>query len=111
MVKSQIIEYKKIASLILEGDLYRLKNPYTDNAFCVAMVSKDKASAYVVYECLRTNFSQGYDTLKIRGLDESKIYCIEELGQKVKGSTLINFGIKIPNLTDYEAWVLHITEI
>ena len=111
LVKTQISDYKKIAELVLEGDLYRIKNPYIDNAFCVALIRKDKTYAYVVYECLRTNFSQGYNTLKIQGLDENKLYQVEETGQKASGSTLKHFGLKIPNLTDYESWVFHIKEI
>ena len=111
LVKKQITEYKEVSGLVLDGDLYRLKNPYTDNAFCVALISKDKTCAYIVYECLRTNFAQGFNTLKIHGLDDDKLYEIEETGQRCSGSALGHYGVKIPNLTDYETWILHIREI
>ena len=52
--KSQVREitrnYKRIQRLILDGDLYRIIDPFTRDYFCEAVVSADKTEAYVVGE-------------------------------------------------------------
>ena len=52
-VKSQIANYKRIESLVLRGDLYRLSSPFESNYFVEMLVSKDRANAFRSIDALQ----------------------------------------------------------
>ena len=82
--KKQIADYKRIANLVLCGDLYRLSSPFDNEYFCEMLVSKDKSQAYLVGERIHT-YPHAWDRNKylyVHGLDDNKLYEIEELGIK-----------------------------
>ncbi|MDE5896453.1 MAG: GH36 C-terminal domain-containing protein, partial [Clostridia bacterium] len=112
-VKTQIAAYKRIEPLVLNGDLYRLSNPFGENYFCNMLVSKDKTQAYVVGEQLRAEpngyYKESY--LRLTGLAEEKKYLIEELDITSSGAVFINFGVQLPHLPDYGSFVWHIGEV
>ncbi len=110
-VKEQIAAYKEIESLILEGELYRLLDPFTQGDFCQMVVSKDKAQAYVVGERTRGEPYCYQRFLRLQGLDEKKIYFVAELNQTLSGSALMRVGLPLPCLRDYEAWVWNLREV
>ena len=101
-IKNQIENYKKMESLVLEGDLYRLDDPYTSNYFAFAIVSKDKSSAHLT--CYRSlhHCAPHVHRVIMQGLDNNKEYYIPELKIIVHGSTLMSVGIPVsfPN-NDY----------
>lgn len=111
-VKEQILSYKKIQPLILNGDLYRLSDPFKTNLFCEMLLSKDKTQAYVVGEQLRTE-PNGYQKdrfIRLFGLDDDKMYRLEELGVTASGSVFVHFGVSLPRLEEYESFIWHIRE-
>ena len=93
MVKKQIADYKAIEDLIINGDLYRIDNPWYSNYFSEAVVSKDKKSAFLV--CYRRLNKRGHGVHRVRmaGLDPKKKYYVPELGIILEGATLMNVGI------------------
>lgn len=94
-VKSQIEEYKNIERLILEGDLYRLDNPYETNFFAFAVVSKDKSFAHLTcYRSLHRCNSHVHRII-MQGLDQNKEYYIPELKIILHGSTIMSLGIPV----------------
>lgn len=109
--KEQIAAYRKISDLMLRGDLYRLSNPFSENYFCEMIVSKDKRCAYVVGEQLRAIPLPNTRFVKLVGLDEEKLYRIEELNLTASGKTLTFVGVPLPNLQDYESFIWHIEEV
>ncbi len=94
-VASQILEYKKMENLVLEGDLYRIDNPFDSNYFAFAIVSKDKSEAHLT--CYRTLCICNAEThrVKMQGLDPNKQYYIPEKQMILHGSTLMNVGMPI----------------
>lgn len=110
-VKAQIENYKKIDELVLQGDLYRLSDPFTTNYFCEMLVSKDKTRACVVGERFRGDPCDHDRVLKLKGLDENKKYCIKELGVTASGKALMGAGLLYPRLPDCGSWVWHIEEV
>ena len=81
--------------LVLEGDLYRLANPFESNYFAFAIVSKDRSEAHLTcYRCLHHCNSHSY-RIVMKGLDENKSYYIPEYDLTVHGSTLMNVGLAI----------------
>lgn len=109
-VRAQIENYKAIDDIVLEGDLYRLCDPYAGNYFCEMAVSKDKTRAYLVGEQFRGE-PCGHDrVLRLRGLDAYKIYVVAELNIAASGAALMRAGILLPRLADCGAWIWHISE-
>lgn len=110
-VKEQIANYKRIDGLVLNGDLFRLANPFETNYFCEMIVAKDKTEAYVVGERFRGDPCDHDRLLKLNGLDENKTYTIKELGVTASGKALMSAGVHYPRLPDCGSWIWHIEEI
>ena len=49
IIRSQIEEYRGYEKLILNGDLYRLKNPLTDGCYAYYIISEDKREILISY--------------------------------------------------------------
>ena len=92
MTKKQIEDYKKDADVILTGDLYRLRNPYTDGAFSEMVVSEDKSRAILVYVREKGVYQTREKKLLLRGLDADATYLIEETGALCTGRQLMLGG-------------------
>ena len=110
-VKAQIAAYREIENLVLEGDLYRLLNPFEGDLFAEMIVSKDKRTAYLVGMTMRAvpgNFNR---RIRLKGLDENRAYHVRELGLTLHGSTLMHAGLLIPKQYEYESWTWHIEEV
>lgn len=92
-VKLQTTEYRAYQKLILEGDLYRIDDPFTSNFFSVSVVAKDKSQAILV--CYRRLGSPNSPVKRVRmaGLDKEKMYFVPELNITAKGGTFMNVGI------------------
>lgn len=110
-VAEQIANYKKIARLVLEGDCYRLSDPFKSNYFAMMTVSKDKSEAYAVGMtalAVPADFSR---RIRLKGLDGRGEYLVEELGVKFCGASLMNAGLPMPRLNDFSAWSLHLHRV
>lgn len=110
-LRDQIANYKVIEGLVLKGDLYRLLDPFNGNYFCEMLVSKDKSKAYLVGECFRGDPRDHDRVIRLRGLDENKIYNVAELDITASGAALMGAGVLCPRLYDCGSWTWHIKEI
>lgn len=111
-IAEQVRAYRKEEKDTLNGDLYRLLSPFEGDHFCVMTVSGDKARARVVGESLRA-VPNGYrkdKLVRLQGLDENKTYRIEESNVTASGAALMQFGVPLPQVGDYESFVWHIVQ-
>ena len=94
-VSAQIEEYSRCQNLILDGELYRIDNPFEGNFFSQVVISKDKKCGFLIaYKRMRRT-NDIIKRIKPAGLDDDKTYIIEELGIIGKGNTLMNVGIPV----------------
>ena len=91
-VKAEVYEYNYVSDLVLNGDLYRIDNPFDGNFFTVCVVSKDKSFAEMVCYRRTGQVSRQINKVKAAGLDENKIYFVPELNRSLSGRTLMNAG-------------------
>ena len=110
-VSQQIQNYKQIDDLVLNGDLYRLSSPFDGAYFCQMLVAKDKTRAYLVGERILTLPRDVNRVIRIHGLDDNKIYVIEELGLTASGSALKHSGVVAPKLNDFGSFTWHINAV
>lgn len=97
--------------MILKGDLYRIADPFNGNYFCEMVVSKDKKKAYLVYEQAHGEPCAHNRVLKLKGLDENKLYAIKELNVTASGAALMGAGIIYEKLKDFESRAFRIEDI
>ena len=110
-VKTQIADYEKVADLLLQGDSFRLCNPFSGNYFAQMIVAKDKRVAYLCG--VRTHgVPCDYDNfVALTGLSEELTYRIEELDVTASGTALTTIGVRLPRLPDFGAWTWHIVAV
>lgn len=110
-VKTQIADYEKVADLVLQGDSFRLCNPFSGNYFAQMIVAKDKRAAYLCG--VRTHgVPCDYDNfVALTGLSEELTYRIEELDVTASGTALTTIGVRLPRLPDFGAWTWHIVAV
>lgn len=110
-VKTQIADYEKVADLLLQGDSFRLCNPFSGNYFAQMIVAKDKRAAYLCG--VRTHgVPCDYDNfVTLTGLSEELTYRIEELDVTASGTALTTIGVRLPRLSDFGAWTWHIVAV
>ena len=90
--KAEVDEYKSVSDLVLNGDLYRVDDPFTSNFFTVCVVSKDKSEAEMIAYRRIGSVNNAVHKVKAMGLDGDKTYFVTELGIELRGSTLMNVG-------------------
>lgn len=92
-IKNQIKFFKKYSKVIHQGDFYRLQNPFENNEVCWLTVSEDKSTAIAAYYQVLSRPNEKYNRIKLKGLDEDKLYEIEGRHGTFYGDELMNIGI------------------
>lgn len=111
-VPKQVAAYHEMEDLVLEGDLYRLENPFESNYFCFQLVSKDKKKSHITYMRALSVPMDEIKKIYPRGLDEASRYNVRELGITVTGRTLMNGGIVVKARGgDFKTLTFHIEKV
>lgn len=98
IVKQQVAQYKKIRSLVQQGDLYRLKSPFEGNNTSWMFVSEDKSEALVYYFQVLAEPNGPLKKVRLKGLDPELEYTIGEEEVSYGGDRLMQSGLHIPSL-------------
>lgn len=109
MVPVQVAMYHKYNELVREGDYYRIASYQDNHEFdCWQVVSKDKKESLITFIQVLGRPNYHSRKIKIKGLDETKWYYLEETNEKYHGSTLMHAGILIQNMWgDFKGKLLH----
>ncbi len=78
IIKDQVEFHKKYRRLIMNGDFYRLQNPFEKNAGAWMVVSEDKKEALVGFYKILNVPNEAWIRLKLSGLDKNKKYILDE---------------------------------
>ena len=111
MVPSQIAAYKKYASLIREGDYYRIASFRENHLYdCYEIVSKDKTQAALFFVQVFNEPSVRSRRIRLQGLKEDARYEVD--GKTYQGGTLMYAGLLRERLRgDFQAEVIEVREI
>ena len=97
LVKAQVERYKDLYDTIVNGDNYRLIDPFTNNRWCAwEYVSEDKSRAVLTYVVTKSKIKGRYH-IKLAGLDPNTLYKESVSGRCYYGDTLMNAGINLGN--------------
>lgn len=97
LVKQQVERYKELYDTIVNGDNYRLIDPFTNSRWCAwEYVSDDRSQAVLTYVVTKFKVKGRYH-IKLKGLDPNATYKEKTSGRYYKGNTLMNVGINLGN--------------
>lgn len=106
VVRSQVASYKENHSLIHNGVLYRLTNPYENTIYTAWEVvddNQDNGIVSVVFH--QSHGNPRFYRLYLQGLDEQKMYQVQETGKCYSGASLMYGGLVLPQPKgDYQAY-------
>ena len=102
--REQIRFYKKYCRVVMDGDDYRLTNPYENRYFTAWQhVSQDQKKSLVGIVVTDREANDPQRFLRLKGLKEDGFYKIEGWKGKYSGKLLMNAGIPVPlELREYE---------
>lgn len=110
-VSGQVAEYHEMEDLVLNGDLYRLEDPFASNYFAFAIVAKDKSEAHITFYRRLNRPNDEVKHIRLRGLDPDATYEVRELGIRLNGATLMNVGIFFPGTGDFSTKTYHLKTV
>ena len=79
--KQALLNYKSFQNIIWHGDMYRLQDPYENPIASIQYVNHEKTSSVVFSFLVSQRFQTFYskEPILFKGLDQKKIYKIEEV--------------------------------
>ncbi len=113
LVSRQVKEYKQYAELIIGGLYYRLTDVVANREEAAWMiVAPDRSEALVSIVCIhyRPNAPQRF--VRLKGLEDNRIYRDIKNGKEYSGAGLRFQGIPLFSMEeDYEGWQLHLKRV
>ncbi len=111
-IRMDVEQYRRMESLILYGDLYRLNDPQEENLFAEMLVSKEKDKA-VITVMRPFNVANNYPIrIYPMGLQERQKYYIQELDITLHGSTIMNSGLLVNQpWGDFQTVLFHLEQV
>ncbi|MNW41131.1 Alpha-galactosidase [compost metagenome] len=100
IMKEQVAVYKENRRLIQNGNLYRLKSPFTGNETAWMFVSDDHTEAIVFYFRVMAEPNAPLRRLKLKGINPKLEYLVSSLDVNYRGDRLIEIGLPIPNISE-----------
>lgn len=95
-VREQVRNYHKYAPLLLNGDYYRLSNPFKDEYAAWISVDSRKEKALVSIVLLNIHGNLPVFYVRLNGLDCKKYYRNGENGRIYPGAALMQCGLPVP---------------
>ena len=107
-IPGQIAAYKKYASLIREGDYYRIASYQENRTYdCYEIVSKDKTEAVVFFIQVLNEPNYRSRKLRLQGLDRETLYEVD--GKLYLGGTLMSAGLLLSRpWGDFQAQLIEV---
>lgn len=112
LVAEQTARHRRVAQRYAGGDFYRLRNPFQGNCCAWQMVSKDGSHSIVFYatKLKQPNFCGEY--LRLKGLEDEKIFRVEPMEVSVSGAVLKHAGIPIHRQSgDFHTLIFELSEL
>lgn len=111
-IKEQIIQYKKYAELIQQGNYYRLSNPFQDAYAAWMFVSENGQQVLFNVVMLETHGNMTVSYVKLKGLEPDAVYEDVRTGRCYSGSALMRAGIPIPvEMGEYLAYQIEMRRL
>lgn len=101
-IKEQVALHKRLESMIATGTFYRIDSPFKNDFCSWQIVSSNKKSSFVMFASQKVTPNVAGHYVKLQGLLPDKTYLVSPLSIRLSGKTLMNFGLPITQMRDYE---------
>ena len=119
-----VANWKRLQSVILDGDQYRLVSPYESNHMAVNYVNADGDKAVLFAYDIYPRYQEKLLPVKLQGLDPHKFYRIEEInlmpgvasalptnGKVLSGDYLMKVGLDVFGFAPMQSCVVELTAV
>ncbi len=120
--RQAVQDYKRLSSIIWDGDLYRLVSPY-DGEHAAVMYVDDTAGHAVIYTFdMHPRYAEVVPAVRLKGLDATKNYRVKEInlmsgtrstlesdGKVYSGDYLMNVGLRLLSSKHLQSHVIVLT--
>ena len=114
IVKKTSALYHKYYDLTHNGDLYRIIAPTEDEFKCAwSFVAKDKSETLLTV-IIKNRTPHTFLNVRLKGLDENKMYVNESNGEIYSGALLMNAGVNLSVSGDFDGgtnFMVHFKEV
>ncbi len=90
-----VVAYKNISETIWYGNMYRLVSPYEVNRAVVLFSNEEKSRAVLFNYNLNSRFREAFNLVRLRGLNESSNYRVQEINLFPDTKSKFTFNGKI----------------
>ncbi|XCP86371.1 alpha-galactosidase [Roseburia hominis] len=94
-IRRQVQAYHRFAPLIMNGDYYRLTNPFEEEVGAWAFVSKAKDQVLLNVVMLEVHGNMTTNYVRLQGLEPETMYREEGSGKVYSGAALMEVGLPI----------------
>ena len=122
--QTAVANWKRLQSVILDGNQYRLVSPYESNHMAVNYVSTDSRKAVLFAYDVYPRYQEKLLPVRLQGLDPTKRYKVEEInlmpeaqsslpsnGRILSGDYLMKIGLDIFGFRPMQSHVVELTEV
>jgi alpha-galactosidase len=95
-IRAQIVQYKRVAPLVLSGRYARLSDPFCDAFSAWQITAQDGSHALVSVVMLEIHGNMTVNYLRLRHLDPTALYEDIATGRRYVGSALMLAGLPLP---------------
>lgn len=118
-----VLNYKRLSNAILDGDMYRLVDPYDNQRAAVSYVTENKKQAVLFSYNLHPRYGTDWTPIKLEGLDADKLYTVKEInlfpgsnselaenGRQFTGEYLMTIGLNVSKSKALTSSIIEITQ-
>lgn len=123
-VQQAVANWKRLQTVILDGEQYRLVSPYESNHMAVCYVSQSQTHGVVFAYDLHPRFKEPLGKVRLQGLDPLRTYRVKEInllpgkksellcdGQTYTGDYLMKIGLDLLTSSDGTSHVLELENL
>jgi alpha-galactosidase len=117
-----VANYKRLNTVIEQGDLYRLISPYEESRAVLMTVDATKSNAVLFSYTLNPLHGEDFSPVRFQGLEPAKMYKVDEInlmpdgrksfkesGNSFSGDYLMKVGLSVSNSNSQTSTVLEIS--
>jgi len=118
-----VVNYKRLSSVIWNGNMYRLIDPYHNERADLMYVDDSKTKAVLFSYNLHPRYGTDWTPVKLEGLDPEKTYTVKEINlfpgshselaensKQFTGEYLMTTGLNVSKSKEYTSSIVEITQ-
>ncbi len=94
-IRTQVARFRQLAPLVMQGDYYRLSDPFADEVCAWEILAKDGSELLLTAVMLEVHGNMTPHYVRLQGLEDTAVY-EDEAGHRYPGAVLKQVGLPLP---------------